>query len=508
MELTLKKAGYEYYEPVFFSPFSCETMREHIVPDSCADIARIVETTGQVRITNREVSGDGRFSAGGVVDVSVLYIPEKGDHPCALRFQLPFQSYGEGQWDGDCTYLDISGELQNIDTRLLNPRKILTRVNVILYPSGCHRTALSVCTGVQEEETIQIMREQHRMRVIAAVREKEFAFLEELTISPGRGNANEILSSRMELRGTDCKQIGSKLVVKGIIAATILYREDGGRLEQLRQELPFSQILDGSGLEDDWESESAFQLIGVECSIGGEGSADDRHILTLSLQINARVTLWKTEEIDFIADLYSTAHSVLCKTEEVILCENSQRNVRRQNIRELLETGTAVKTVLDSEIICGPVRLGSGMDYVETSVSARCLYMDENDTLLSVRREFTVKCPIEQGHNIRITGVALCGGDVMTSILPDGIEFRFSVEFHLESTELGRYFCICGVEPQEEIVSEVSPSLVLRRIGRDEKLWNVAKQYRTTSMAILEANEIDDEQKLPRDRLLLIPRYR
>ena len=34
MEFNLKKTGHEYYEPVTFAPFSCETMRESIVPDS------------------------------------------------------------------------------------------------------------------------------------------------------------------------------------------------------------------------------------------------------------------------------------------------------------------------------------------------------------------------------------------------------------------------------------------------------------------------------------------
>ena len=42
MELNFKKVSHDYYEPLQFAPFSCETMRESIVPDSCGDIARIV----------------------------------------------------------------------------------------------------------------------------------------------------------------------------------------------------------------------------------------------------------------------------------------------------------------------------------------------------------------------------------------------------------------------------------------------------------------------------------
>ena len=122
MELKLKKVGHDYYEPLTFTPFSCETTRENIVPDSCADIARIVETTGFVCLTGREITGDGRLCASGSVDVSILYIPEKGEGPCALHFQIPFQSYGEGQGSSECEFLDIRAELQSVDTRVLNPR--------------------------------------------------------------------------------------------------------------------------------------------------------------------------------------------------------------------------------------------------------------------------------------------------------------------------------------------------------------------------------------------------
>ena len=32
MELNFQKAGHDYYEPLRFTPFTCETMRENIVP--------------------------------------------------------------------------------------------------------------------------------------------------------------------------------------------------------------------------------------------------------------------------------------------------------------------------------------------------------------------------------------------------------------------------------------------------------------------------------------------
>ena len=516
MELNFQKAGHDYYEPLRFTPFTCETMRENIVPDSCGDIARIVDTTGVVCLTNRELTGDGRFCASGSVEVSVLYIPERtdaaaqGDGPCALRFQIPFQCYGEGQGDVACEFLDIRGELSSIDTRVLNPRKVLTRANLVLYPMGCRHVSMSVCTGVEEGEGIQLLRERRQTRVAAGVREKEFTFTEELPLSPGRGGAEEILSTRVDVRGADSKLIGSKLVVKGFLSASVLYRESGGRLGILQQELPFSQILEGAGFDEDCESEAAYRLLSLECHTGSESAPDDACTLTLTVSLCTRVTVWKRMDIEFIADLYSTAAAVSCQTEELELGEDSQQSVRRQNVRELLETGSAVRSVIDTEIGCGGAQLSGGE--LKVPVWARCLYLDENDVLGAVHREFTVSLPTDlpqEGEEPECQAEAACHGDVIANIMPEGVELRFPLECALTTSFRRRYLCISGAETAEEEGDRAAaPSLILRKLGTGESLWSIAKQYRATREGILSVNELADESQITPDRLLLIPKAR
>lgn len=516
MELNFQKAGHDYYEPLRFTPFSCETMRESIVPDSFGDIARIVDTTGVVCLTNRELTGDGRFCASGSVEVSVLYIPEKaegtGQSPCALRFQIPFQCYGEGQGDVECEFLDIRGELHSIDTRVLNPRKVLTRANLILSPMGCRHVSLSVCTNVGEEQKdgVQLLQEQRQTRVMAGVREKEFTFTEELPLSPGRGGAEEILSTRVDIRGTDSKLIGSKLVVKGLISASVLYREGGGRLNLLQQDLPFSQILEGGGFDEDCESEAAYRLLSCECRIGSESGPDDAYVLTLELMLRARVSVWRGEDVCFIADLYSTAAPVTCQTAELELSEDCQRSTRRQNVRELLETGVAVKSVVDTEIGCGGAQLEGGE--LKIPVWARCLYLDENDMLGSARREFTVTCPADLPAGGEVPGLQaedVSHGDVIANIMPEGIELRFPIECAMTTSCRRRYVCVSGGETEEEDKDRAAaPSLILRKLGSGETLWAIAKQYRATREGILAVNELSDESQITPDKLLLIPRAR
>ena len=116
-------------------------------------------------------SADGRFCASGTVEASVLYIPEKEEGLRSLHFEIPFQCYGEGQGDASCENLDIRGELRGIDTRVLNPRKVLTRANLVLYPTLCRHVSLSVCTGVAEDagEGVQLLREEKQTRSLSII---------------------------------------------------------------------------------------------------------------------------------------------------------------------------------------------------------------------------------------------------------------------------------------------------------------------------------------------------
>ena len=506
MELNLKRAEHEYYEPVAFAPFSCETMRESIVPDSCADIARIIDTRGIVCLTGRDLAGDGRISATGTVEVSVIYIPEQGTGPRSLRFQLPFQCYSEGVGDGDWAYLDVRAELRSIDTRALNPRKVLTRADVVLYPTACRHVKLDLCVGAEDDGKIQILPDKRKLQVVEAVREREFTFSEEMTLAPGREAMEELLAARVDLGSTDSKLIGNKLVVKGLLDVSVLYRDTAGHVGLLRQEMPYSQILDGTGLEESMEERAVCRIGGFSCFLGSDMGDEPGRAVTLEVQLLARSTAWSQKEIELVTDLYSIDGPVVCENSTLEMNEDIQQDLRRGSARETLETGTAVKSVIDTQVDC----LGASAtgDSLEVSVRARCLYLDENNALGSTGRTFTVSCPADLSQDSRILDTQVGHGDVMVNIVPEGVELRFSVDCTLTAARRTKVPCISGVQAgEEETTSSPTPSVILRKLRDGETLWSVAKQYRTTKKAILDVNELQ-EDALPTDRLLLIPKAR
>ena len=91
----------------------------------------------------------------------------------------------------------------------------------------------------------------------------------------------------------------------------------------------------------------------------------------------------------------------------------------------------------------------------------------------------------------------------------DGVELRFPVTFAVSVVEMPSYPCLQSLQAEEcEKKEKNVPSLVLRAMKPGERLWDIAKRYRTTVEAILAANELKEESAAVIGKLLLIPRRR
>ena len=121
-----------------------------------------------------------------------------------------------------------------------------------------------------------------------------------------------------------------------------------------------------------------------------------------------------------------------------------------------------------------------------------------------------VNAQVELPEDCRISVRADCREELQSSLGDRGIEVRFPVEFTVEAIHPVKRVCITSVKLDPAAVKDLSgaPSLVLRRLGKQESAWDLAKRYHTTIGAILSANQLEQESELPRDQLLLIPRKR
>ena len=511
MELNLKKEAFTYYEAVSEAPVSFETTQETIVPDYCQGVARVVDTTGMVLVHNKEMTPDGRMEVGGAIKATVLFIPEGGTQLCALHLSIPFHSYCEGRNLAACSRCTVSASLKSIDSRLLNPRKLLTRAEIILESTGYRQQEASLCTAVEADEAygLQVLEERAETTVISDILEREFPYTEELNLSAGRSGIQEILDTATCLYPADSKIVGNKLVLKGIIRSDVLYRDQDGAIATLTQEFLFSQIAETGASEETGMAKAAFDLTGYEYLIGTESEPEDTHAITMSLHIRSSAEVLETKPLRFLSDLYSISKNVSLTTQPLPLVEDVRSFTKKQNMRETLETAVAVRQVCHVAVSCGACscQVGDGMAAAQIPVTIKALYLDENDAVLLAEKNILVKGELEAGEGSLPHITLRCPGEITGAPSPEGMEIRFTLEFWMDTGRQIQKLCIADASLEEaEPGAQRQPSVILRKFDRGLRLWDIAKQYRTTCADILSANQVESEQTIPTDKLLLIPR--
>ena len=368
MELELCKETYSCYEALPPLVETREQSTETIVPDYCPDIARIVEGSGCLFVRSREIA-DGRVSVSGSLRVTLLYIADGSGGLKSFSYTLPVEETLDGRLREGCTEASVSGCVSALEVRALNPRKIMTRAAVELTVTPYCAAQLTACGDVTQraENGIETLCETQEVSIIKALRSKDFVFSDDLVLSSSKEPAAELLRESASVRTTECRLIGGKIILKGVVCVEVLYLSESGTICSAAAELPFSQIVEGvEDADENTSAEAMLCLTGAELRIGGESG--DARTISAKLFLHAFVVLRQRLCLRCITDLYSTSCDLSAQMQTLELCGGVETVTQEQNVREQIETGVEVSAVLCAEVHFGSVSLVQE----ESTANVRC----------------------------------------------------------------------------------------------------------------------------------------
>lgn len=513
MELELQTENYPGYRAFPAIIDAHEETAETIVPDYSPDIVRIVDASACLLLREPLLS-NGKAELSGTVEVTLLYLADDALGLRSMTYSLEMQRTLEHETLKGISVLTLEGHACAPEVRLLNPRKLFTRVSVEVCAVPYRVETLSVSSGItqQADYHIETLESQHEVALLRAVREKDFVFSEELTLPGSREPIRQLLTHGVKTRINDCRPMGNKVILKGAVCVSVLYADTDGTLHHHAAELPFSQILDGlEEMESELLASASLYLTDCEVHLNDDDLAGDGRTVSVRISLHAAVTLRQLLKLRCITDLYSTSHELNVQMENVELPQLPQQMSRQMSMREQIETGSEVGSILCANVCFGGVSMSHGAEglILRTSATIRVLYLGENGTPLCAerRREITLETDVSSADQLSVR--SLCSGDIVTSLSTQGLEVRFPVEFLLITQPELRCSCLTAVQVESSAEKPQDlPNLILRALSSEETLWDLAKQYRTTVNEILTANELSDQSAAAVGELLLIPRRR
>lgn len=471
---------------------------ETAIPEYCPDLGRIVETAGQVQI--RSHSSDGRsVTVTGTVRVTVLYTSEESVGLRSLTQSVPFTCVAAEPHLAACQVVWVTGRLLLCEAQALTARRLYLRVIPELTLTGYRCSLLRLCGGTAEDDpALRLRWERREACLTVSVAERECGVTQETSVPASQPAPEDLLCSRLYPRITGCQAVGSKLMVKGELLLSALYRCREQQLYTYDTSLPFSQVVDlpeGAGQGDC----TAAAVLG-----GGEVRllrSEDTGGFAVTAELRLLLTTQRCETVECVADLYSTRCDTRLETQEVTLPAAAPERTVRQEAVEHLDFGRQRPFVFVTDHDCAAVPTGEDGE-LHTAVHLRLLYLDEEETPTVLQRTGEVALPAATREGASCT---LCGAPEVTWG-GSGCDIRQVVALRQHTPETQTVTTVTAVELLTDREQTHRPSLVMRRLREGETLWDVAKQYHTDEALIRAVNQLEEET-LP-EKMLLIPRMR
>jgi hypothetical protein len=504
--LELRKNSIRHYEAVMDECVTLEQSAEMIVPDSCPDVARIVDTAGVACLKDKTLFTD-RLELSGVCKAGILYRPEGETGLRKMDLNIPFTKTFEAVMEG--THMAVASvRILAAESRLVNPRKVQASltlmIDVKIYAARVLELTDDVLVpGGEKNIACEVLKSAENAWLLLAVQDKAVTVTEELEIQSSRPPIEEILKADVRLAAGEMKAIGAKTVFKGMASLRLIYAAEG-RPCVLEQEFPFSQIIEINGADEASILEASLQLAGMDMDFppGGESRK-----LSVTLYVDVTLLAYADRRVETVSDLYGLGVRLRPETTPLLLRSAGERAVRRQNVRESIEVGEDVAGTVDAAVLLGPVTDYDGALGCDGVIKA--IYLTEAGEYAQATRTVRVPYPAEE---TAMGGVrAELAGEVVASSMAGGLEVRFAVDFQVTNTLERRLHNVTGVvvEPEDEEVKDAvkAPGAVLRRCRAGETLWDIAKRYGSTRRELAVCNALENMDDAPEGKVLLIPRY-
>ncbi len=493
---------------IAFSQSYCES--DIIVPDAKPDMAKILQVSANVVISNKHCGAD-RITVDGKCDINILYVSEYGS-VCAINTMQNFSDVIDAKGVTEGMEAEVEADLQNIDYNIINSRKLNLKMLVAIDANATAPVNCNLCTGIENAEA-EILKKVIRPYNNIYKGYNQLNIKECLDLPAGKPDIDTIIKSEMRLCITEVKLLTDRVLIEGKGMLVVMYTDcnDTSVVNMAEYEIPFSEVLEVNGANEDTNANVKIKCEQLYTEPCCDSDGDNRRI-NMECIAGLIVKVFCETELEIIEDAYSTKCNMCSSFDKVTidrLVSNCKTQVTMKDNVTLPSAVEKVCTVYAKPNISTTSVVENGV-FIEGVMEVDILYMPADKSL--------PVCSFKHLH--KFSQNIECGGanekmlcDVFINVdhvsynitTANEIEFRVVATIDAKIIEKNNVEYVCDLTEEEAETEKCSCCLIkIYYVQQGDSLWSIAKNYKTTVEKIMADNDLSAENEIAVGKRLII----
>ena len=478
------------------------------LPDYCPDIEKILRCKITPKIYNKNISG-GQIQVDGTTVVTILYVDGEKNNLRACEQSVPFSAAFQANGLCENNIIEINTKAEYINCRALSQRRLAVHGAFSMYVKALTLDNINLFAP-DEDANIECDTREVKATALTSLSQMQFSVCEEISIN-NRPPVEVILTSDVKANITDYKVVSEKLMLNGELCVKLMYLSNLDKCEpqQLDYIIPFSQIVECEYLSEDALTSVNVNVMCFDIRLKND-MLSENPVVTVDAKLSTTVYGYQETSAKIITDAYST--QLMVDLEQTHLPIITDVNVLKDTFMQ--KETISLSDVNISEIcdICAdscvviPVINNEGIT-LNTKVNISILAFDDEKVPLYLERSIDfskdIQCnfPFNNIQNVTASVISMSyriGED-------NTLELRYEIKYSITTNKQENVRIVSKILGNEDNRIQKSPcALTLYYASAGERLWDIAKEYKTKLNLLYEENNLDCEA-LETPQMLLIP---
>lgn len=461
-----------------------EVKGDIIVPDSKPDIVSIINTNSNPYIYKEEIN-DGKYRFEGNIDSHIIYLSDNGETKC-IENTLDFMDQIEENIFTAQMSTKYKIEIVNIDTKILNERKVSISASLKIIFEFFECQTIEYLDDLNKMAGVEKLQEKVQLKSLVVANKVKSSLKEDLNVDEIE-EISGVLKTDIDISNIENKISYNKVLSKADVNIMILYITETGKIGRLVTSVPIMNFIDLDNISEEDVCDIGYK---VRNMLFKPNSKEAKSIsCQIDFEVNCEVYNMKTIEI--VQDMYGIDKNITFSRREIEVPTNDELKKERVNISErvLVEDIRKLQDVGIRANINNKNEMGNISNY-EGEVCAEIYYeIGNNLNVKSAKFPFMVKLE-GNSDNVQINIVRksfkLNNEDVVLDI---------ELEVMPGSTNYKKMNIIENIQ-EDELEEQNDYAMIVYFVKQGDTIWSIARNFRVTQDSIIQANNLQDNNRI------------